>query len=265
VWAADGWQTLVFVGVREGGLATERAAIHMTRMQDPWQPHSDRRDIDLAVEAARWSLREGRPGMSPELLRLLLQTKFRNPMLGIIGAHVLLIAPRPNLRQLDTVVGNLANLVGDHPDVRALGWLLQDSKRAGGSAGGSGISWPPMLFASYTAAIHRDAYDPGAIVDGSPAEVLAAHLLVTGLWTTWRQPPAAQRETATRGLGESAPAAADDRDPAVARVLEYVDTVAMRRLQNRKEVLEKVDDRRCAIGTGLPTATVRRVLRQLRT
>jgi hypothetical protein len=264
IWATDGWQTLVFVANTETGLAPDRAAVHMTRMDDPWQPGSDRRDIDLGLEAARWSLRQGRPGISPRLLRLLLETKFRNPMLGIIGAHVLLLEAKPSLRQLDTVIGNLANLARDHPDVRALTWMLEDAKgaRPGRVAGGAGISWPPMLLASYTAAIHRDAYGPGAVVNGSPAETLAAHLVVTGIWTSWQHPTAEEGEGTRGGVLAGT---TGELDPAVARVLEYVDAVAARRGQPRDVLLAKLDERQCAIGAGLPTAVVRRALTQLRT
>jgi hypothetical protein len=258
IWATRGWQTLVFVANTESGPAADRAAVHMTRMRDRWQPQSDRRDIDLGVEAARWSLQQARPGISPRLLRLLLKTKFRNPMLGIIGAHVLLLDPKPNLRQLRTVIRNLSGLVPDHPDVRALMWLLEDANRArpAGGPAGARISWPPTLLASYTAAIHRDAYEPGAIVTGSPAEGLAAHLVVTGIWTSWRSPPEAER---TRRL-----ARAPEPDKAMGRVLEYVDAVAARREQPRNTVLAKLDERQAATGAGLPTAVVRRVLKQLR-
>jgi hypothetical protein len=157
------------------------------------------------------------------------------------------------------VISNLSNLVSDHPDVQALGLLLQDAggTRPTGGAAESGISWPPMLLGSYTAAIRRDAYEPGALVAGSPDEMLAAHLLVTGIWTCWRPPP--EEAERTRGF-----APAREPDPALARVLEYVDAVAARRGQPRATLLEKLDVRQCAIGTGLPTAVARRALTQLR-
>jgi hypothetical protein len=260
IWAADGWQTLVFVANTDNGLAPDRAAVHMTRMSDAWQPQSDRRDIDLGLEAARWSLRQGRPGISPRLLQLLIETKFRNPMLGIIGAHVLLLDAKPNVPQLDTVIGNLSHLVPGHPDVRALGWLRDDpkDKRRVLARDGGVVSWPPMLVASYAAAIRRDAYEPGVIADGSPAEAFAVHQVVTGIWTSWRQPP---EEDATRGLPRALTA---DELAAAARVLEYVDAVAARRGEPRDVLLAKVDERQCALAAGLPTAVVRKALTQLR-
>jgi hypothetical protein len=261
VWAAKGWQTLVFVAITEDGLAADRASVHMTRMNDVWQPQSNRRDIDLAVEAARWSLRQGRPGVPPQLLRLLLTTKFRNPMLGIIGAHALLLDAKPNLRQLDEVISNLSHLVRGHPDVRALAWMLEDAKgqRRGTRPAGDAISWPPMLVASYAAAIRRDADLPGAVADGSSAEDVAAHLIVTGIWTSWRRP--SEQESGTRA---SAPEFTPEPDPAEARALEYVNAVADRRGESPKEVLAKLHDRQGALGTGLPRAVVHMALTRLR-
>jgi hypothetical protein len=267
IWAAAGWQTLVFVARTEAGLAPDRAAVHMTRMLDPWQLNTPnqldkRRDVDLAVEAARWSLRQGRPSISSELLRLLLRSKFRNPMLGIIGAHAMLLNAHPDLRTLQTVIGNLSNLVRGHPDVQALTWLLEDARDEGhGNRAKDRISWPPMLLASYAAAIERDADEPGLLAQGSPAETLAQNLLVTGIWTTWRLPS----ETTPRRRGRT-PGAAEGRetDPAIARVLEYIDALAARREQSRDALIEKVDLRQCAIGTGLPSAVVARALTTLR-
>ena len=261
VWAAADWQTLVFVANTDDGLAPDRAAIHMTHMNDPWQPQSDRRDIDLAVEAARWSLRQGRPGISSRLLDLLLESKFRNPMLGILGAHVLLLEADPKFDLLDTVISNLSNLVHGHPDVSALAWMRDDAKGKAPDTGDDAVSWPPMLVAGYEAAIRRDAYAPGAIADGTPAELFAARLVTTGIWTSWREPPEEEAD-GRRGVDFAAGPAEDD--PAVARVLEYVEAVAVRRHQSRDELLATVDERQCAIGAGLPTAVVRRALTELR-
>jgi hypothetical protein len=267
IWAAAGWQTLVFVARTEAGLAPDRAAVHMTRMHDPWQlntpdPDDNRRDVDLAVEAARWSLRQGRPSISSELLGLLLRSKFRNPMLGIIGAHAMLLNAHPDLRALQTVISNLSNLVHGHPDVQALTWLLEDARDEGhANRAKDRISWPPMLLASYAAAIERDADEPGLLAQGSPAETLAQNLLVTGIWTTWRLPS----ETTHRRRGVTPGAAESHKtDTAIARVLEYIDALAARRDQPRDSLIEKVDIRRCAIGTGLPSAVVARALATLR-
>ena len=235
----------------------------MTRMLDPWQLNTpdqpdNRRDVDLAVEAARWSLRQGRPSISSELLGLLLRSKFRNPMLGIIGAHVMLLNAHPDLRALQTVISNLSNLVHGHPDVQALGWLLEDARHEGrADRPKDRISWPPMLLASYAAAIERDADEPGLLAEGSPAETLAQNLLVTGIWTTWRLPS----ETTPRKRGA---AKGSKTDPAIARVLDYIDALAARREQPRDALIDNVDVRQCAIGTGLPSAVVARALATLR-
>ncbi len=260
VWVAKGWQTLVFVANTDEGLVPDRAAVHMTWMNDAWNPESNRRDLDLAAEAARWSLRLGRPEISPKFLNLLLHTKFRNPMLGIFGAHVLLLGTKPNLEVLDTVVGNLSELVGDHPDVLALRWMVEEAsgqRRALGADGG--VSWPPMLAASYAAAIRRDAFEPGAIVGGSPAESLAAHLITTGIWTSWRDPDG--REEGARGIEPSGPA---EPDPATERIRGYVEALAGRSGEPVGAVLGEMDMRQCALGTGLPTGAVRKALTVMR-
>ena len=92
---------------------------------------------DVALEAARTALIDGRnllaEGSGPELDQLLV-SKFTNPIAGIIGAHLMLIAraqkvadPRFSPQMFDIVIRNLRQLVGtDHPDVEALAFQCAD-------------------------------------------------------------------------------------------------------------------------------------------
>ena len=201
LWLMPGWQTVVFLTVGPSGPDPASASVHMVDMALEWSPHEDR--SAEAAELASWALREERSVVPHDLLSLLLNSKFRNPVYGLIGAHALLLQPSVDEAYLETVLTNLGSLVPGHPDLVALRWMAEERRaRAAGRApvvpeGAGGIHWPPMLLASYQALLRMDAEDPGALRDGSVAERIAANLTVEGIWTAWRPvPPDVEEPTA---------------------------------------------------------------------
>jgi Caspase domain len=104
----------------ERPLELNRGTVLMSRVGEEIDPQ-----MDLILETARIALMDERFVLGREL-RDLLVYKFVNPMAGILGGHLLVMAAeaqgdRPNLTALDDVVRNLRALVGDdHPDVEAL-------------------------------------------------------------------------------------------------------------------------------------------------
>ena len=194
IWLSHGWQTIVFITTGPGGPRSSAASVHMTDLGMNWMPFEV--DVGLALELAIWGLREGRSAVPDDLLNLLLGSKFANPMLGIVGAHSLLLRQRTDLALLDVVLNNLEGMVAGHPDVLALRWMmaLRRAAEAGADAGApalptaapeGGVGWPPMLLASYRALIAMDAVHATALADGAPAERAASNLLVQGIWTSW--------------------------------------------------------------------------------
>jgi hypothetical protein len=150
VVASPGWQTQIFL-VRSqptgdpdaGGAAAATIGLEMgTVLMGRGSFRSASADLRL-IELARIALADERPILGESLRDLLLQ-KFTNPMQGILGAHLMLLArdraaaparrpdparrpaaPDPEQpfdpRLFDEVVANLRSLVGPaHPDVEAL-------------------------------------------------------------------------------------------------------------------------------------------------
>jgi hypothetical protein len=129
---------------------------------------SDAEDLRL-TELARIALTDERPVLG-EMLRELLVRKFSNPMQGIFGAHLMLLAReraeapvrssdlalRPDAaaaqasfdpEMFDTVVSNLRGLVGkNHPDVEALSLACRDPKLRTTAV----FTVPPILRRSWT-------------------------------------------------------------------------------------------------------------------
>jgi hypothetical protein len=146
----------------------------------------DSRQVGLASELALIGLRQGRPMVSRNFLRLLRNNKCQNPMLGIIGAHAMLLESQPQWSLFDTVLRNLKKLVPDHPDVTALHVLGKQRRNNDSRSLVNPVSWPPLLYMSYRALIARDADEPGLIEDSTPADQIASHLIPEGPWTMWK-------------------------------------------------------------------------------
>jgi hypothetical protein len=248
LWIVPDWQVFVFIPNTAEGPALELATIHMARTREGWTPWNEDAQLGVALELALSGLRTGRPVVPRDLLDLLLRTKFRNPMLGVVGAHALLAEPKPNFRTLTTVLGNLRNLLRpDHPDVVGLMWLAQEARyspRKRKLLALRPVSWPPMFHSAYEALLRLDALRPGRLARRSVAESVAAQILVSGVWTTW---------TARRGQSGDTQAA---RKAATERVANYVRGVATLHGTDEVEALGRVNEGQTALSVGLPRAVV---------
>lgn len=203
VVVSSGWQTQVYLtqsayipGHDDLLPDLPRASIQMTR---PGAAPPDDDSQKRLVELARLGLTDRRDVVSDALLNEILFGKFENPMLGILGAHILLRRKKPDLKSLRTIVKNLRNLLGKgtHPDVEALALRL-DGRSA------YEFSVPPMLRRSWKILIPRTVSRPELI----PSESLAArvaHLMWAGEpWLLWMRPASIEksREDYLEGIRE---------------------------------------------------------------
>ncbi|MEI5100765.1 hypothetical protein RB200_22375 [Streptomyces sp. PmtG] len=155
LWVSRGWTTLVFVSNGPRGAQPQHASVEMAPHGTGWSPADE--ELSLAREAALSGLRQGIDLISDQLLPML-DSRRADPVLGIVGAHAMLLDHRPDLERVAEVVRRLAPQVPDHPDLAALRTLL------GGPP--AHVASPPMLAASCRLLIAADADDPGVIEDG---------------------------------------------------------------------------------------------------
>lgn len=129
------------------------------------------------VEIALDALTQHRPILSDELLGLL-SGKFQQPLLGILGAH-LLIRDFDKSGLFGEVIHNLTRMLGvDHPDVAAL--------RTKSGEPPLPLTEPPMLRASWDLLVEASARYPDLIPAGSPASWMAELVIPTGAWLVWQ-------------------------------------------------------------------------------
>ncbi len=275
VWLAPSWATLVFVPNETDGPEPSNASVHMAYPGAPWSV--DDINVGLALELTLAGIRRGKSVVPDDLLALLLNTKFTNPMLGIVGAQALSIRWPAGAETLKTVVGNLRDLVPGHPDVEALRAFIGTQEMAGqetssrAALGVEPVRWPPMMSDAYQSLIRADASYPGLIPSRSVAERAAAHLAVVGAWTAWTAFDRSRR-TAEADAAPARPSrrASKARPPTGAdlvegRVSSYLSQVGEASGEtDRGVVLESRSVQEIAAQTALPTAAVKRAIRAMR-
>lgn len=177
------WQTQVFLmsenfwagesRIRRPGLKT--ASVLMTRMGEGFRP--DDEHVRL-TELARQGLESGRKVVRKSDLTEMLWAKFQNPMLGIYGAHLMLLENRIDHRQLEIVMRNLGSLLGPHPDVAAL------HLRPGAPTPRSGLSFPtpPSLRDSWDLITKATRRRAGLVPPGSTTDRIADELITSRPW-----------------------------------------------------------------------------------
>ena len=281
-----GWQLQVFLTYRERVLL-ESATLLMARPDVGFRRDDQvANDVDLALKAL-----QNRAAPLPEAAKhRLLEGKFDNPMLGLLGAHLVLRLPKPETWYVDMVLGNLLGLIGPEPDVVAL--QLMAAERFGRPADSLRISRPPMLRAGLEGVTSVAAKTPDVIEEGSLFEEVSTHLYADSPWVTWEPlatgaqhaaqenlprveawepdvayPPAPAGDVMTEGAFEIAPAPAPEPEPeaapAAARVQwNWLHAALLDSMQKRSTPLEPA---RLAERLNVSQRVVEHALNELRT
>lgn len=174
-----GWQTQVFMTISDGPLFGS-ASVLMSRAG--FRP-DDR--VAQAVDSALAGLQNGTNTLLAEERQLLLYGKFDNPMLGLVGAHVLLQDPNADPNTIQTVLGNLDWLLGrDSPDNRAL--QLMAAKRLGRPIAPAPFERPPVMRAGLEAVLAAAAEHPFLVPPGGVLDRIAAQRFADSPWSTWK-------------------------------------------------------------------------------
>lgn len=311
IWIPEDWRTIVFIGYNSarGRLERQSASIHMTKPGMPFNPGPPRgaitadqvpaeelktAKVNQALDLTLAGLRTGKLVVPDDLLNLLLEEKFHNPMLGIMGAHALLQQRAQDWLLFDTLVHHLHRLIPGHPDIAALemtGRLMRNEK-VGNEEGP--LSWPPMVYTGYSSLIACDWQSGGmrakVVREDSVAEQAAAWLLPESPWSCWQTLAARTEEPLGRVIRdltflieESAPAKSYGH-PVVSYcsalqhaisspgLRQMLSTPAMQRLIRHlvilKELGEDLDLEDLTVGAfqqvGLPVATIERAVETLK-
>lgn len=205
--ASPGWQTQIFLLQKAYGSDPEArradlsgASILLARDRG-FSPGDDNRPYEermRLVELARQGLVNQRRVLPPSVEQEILYGKFENPMLGIYGAHLLLLKSDPDMQIYHQVIGNLRRLLGDgHPDVEALALAEPDSRST------YIYSAPPMLRRSWQMVLNASVTRPGLVPLGSLASQIAPRIWGDEPWLMWMSPAAGVGAPTLGTLGAS--------------------------------------------------------------
>ena len=207
------WQTQIFSSSRPYGEAGHygpnlpEAGVLMVPSGDGFDP--DDRNVVIAESArlalagsyalgpdrrlkeARAEAEAIRASAPPDQVGELLRAKFRNPMLGIYGAHLLLISGDTQWDLVRSVVMTLKSLLGPHPDMLALTGVPQLRDLADETP----HNLPPMLRNSWTLLVGHSAERPATLPATAYAATIANRVWGSQAWLVWR-PPAKQAAAA---------------------------------------------------------------------
>lgn len=188
VVASPGWQTQSFLFVQAYGTDSgpqwradlARTSVILTSVgggfvsDEPMLRVAELAKVSLAKRTLNERGNSSRP-LLPEEMRKLFREKFANPMLGIYGAHLLLLEKSFDYPLFRDVVGNLRGMLGSHPDVEAL------ALRADLLPPPSAFRQPPMLSRSWCLITETTVDHPELVAD-SLAERSVGEALTEGPW-----------------------------------------------------------------------------------
>jgi len=204
VVTSPGWQTQVFLPRRsfesdpgkQGAFPDlQQASILMARPEDGFDFENP---ILKLIEKARYALAERRAALGKSAVDVMLGEKFRNPMLGLYAAHILLLAPDPDEGLLNVVITNLRPLLGEHPDLRAL--ELWQAQRAGEDLKPFSFEAIPMLKRSWHIVRSAAAVSEDMVPESSFLSRIPGWEMCDTMWLTW-DADAVARLSAEKSLG----------------------------------------------------------------
>ncbi|MEL7538165.1 MAG: hypothetical protein AAFM91_14030 [Pseudomonadota bacterium] len=207
LWACAGWTTVVF-------LTTDPTIGHRPRMSGM---HAQMRRFGSVIgedqydtlchqisQLAMNGLHAGRALVPDDIVKIVNDSRFADPLLAIVAAQALLFDDRVSPSEVidtrrghrgvrwthfDHLVSTLRKLLPDHPDVLGLFMLgkeLRGDRTSRTKA--DPIVWPPMLNSAFRVMIDRDWREHGLILPGSQAEQASRALVPHGPWTMWSEP-----------------------------------------------------------------------------
>lgn len=239
-----GRQTQVFATFAQRPVI-EEAGIFLPTKGEGFQPFDDEnRAADLAIRG----LINNQDWLPKNAMQTLLYGKFRNPMLGLLGAFILIRRQDPNIPVLGMVLDNLNYLLPGSADVQVLLQLFSDAAPGAllPAAPDPVLKTPPMLRVAMESAIRISWKQHDYLAPGLMVERVAPDLYADSAWTSWRPVDGWEID----GPRLKAPAA----------VAAWVEKTIWEQIKVAKERKDSIDAGAIAQHMGLPTATVDAVL-----
>lgn len=187
VFVEEGWSTQLFVPWDLASAAPSRALASMLPAQRGFDPGTPW-EYDH-VEAALDGLAQSRTVLTRYDEMDLLDAKFRNPMLGLIGAYSYLTRNTVDCDRLRRITHNLLSLLPHSPDAQLL-YRLAHIESDQPSPSPPAALWtefgePPMFSFGTDLLLRMAARDAGLVPAASWTASVAVTRTVGSVWTRW--------------------------------------------------------------------------------
>jgi len=195
-----GWQTQLFVMHRRR-LLWEDMRLTMVaehelasrRHRSPFDGNAEDVRAALDMDAGLLALQNDTPSVARQLVDSFLNSKFQNPILGLLGAYLMLlhycrerqennlqVKPDPSL--IRTVLDNLHALMPASADVVALRLLAKDWVEPSNL---DPIERVPLFRCGAEVLLRAAVTDPALLPEGSLLDAVSDNLYGDTVWTTW--------------------------------------------------------------------------------
>jgi hypothetical protein len=195
------WSPSVFIEMRDDGDDGKERRPNLDTIlvsYDPaeWAIYGNPNRL-RAMEQARRALARGRGAATAEVMRILYEQKFQDPMLGLMAAALLLAVGEPSA-QLGEVLEHTGNLLGhDHPDLvisrataRREGLVPNLKRRLGDRAR---LAAPPLLRASWERLLGLKDRRSELLDRDGPLYRVAGTQVKSEVWMLWWEAGAEER------------------------------------------------------------------------
>lgn len=194
-----GWQTQLFV-MHDRRLLWEDLRLAMVtedalasrKYRNPFDESAE--DVRAAqdMDAGLLALQNDAPSVAPQLIDAFLGSKFQNPILGLLGAYLMLMHERRKARDSDyrvdiehirIVLDNLHALLFESADVVALRLLAEPWL---GKPTLAPVTRIPMFRYGAEVLLKEAASDLSLVPEGSLLDLVSDRLYGDTVWTTWK-------------------------------------------------------------------------------
>ncbi len=194
-----GWQTQIFLMYskrllwEDMRLATLQIdVIESRKSRSPYDLNQNPEDIPELqnMDAGLLALQNDTPSVAPQLIHTFLSSKFQNPIVGLLGAYLMLLCMRRDVKNSDyppglirDVIDNLNGLLSESPDVVALRLMAEPWL---GTPALSPVVNVPLFRCGAEALLQAAASNPELLPEGSLLDAISDSLYGDTVWTTWK-------------------------------------------------------------------------------
>jgi hypothetical protein len=188
------WQSQIFI-LHHGRPLLDGARIFLAPRETGFLSGHD--ELVPATDLAFDFLQNGVHLMPHALSKQLREGQVKNPMSGLVGAHILLQQSDPDQWLVERIINDVSALLGDCPDVNGI--RLIHALRFGRPINPKTFQYPPLFRVALERILQLSVDHEEILPADGYIERIATHLLTDSPWSSWELDPGTKRSGELRG------------------------------------------------------------------